>query len=76
MDHEQIKYHTFVFKSWKYFPNHVFFLPPFQTHHQPPDNFGQACQEAGFTVWLWQKAGHAELGGGRVAAGRDHLSAA
>lgn len=26
MDHEQIKYHKFVFKSWKYFPNSVFFF--------------------------------------------------
>lgn len=30
MDHEQIKYHTFVFKSWKYFPNHAFFFPLFR----------------------------------------------
>ena len=75
MDHEQIKYHTFS-NPGNIFQIMSFFFPPFQTHHQPPDNFGQACQEAGFTVWLWQKAGYAELGGGRVAAGRDHLSAA
>lgn len=59
---DQISY--VCFQILEIFSKSCLFFPPFQTHHQPPDNFGQACQEAGFTVWLLQKAGHAELGGG------------
>lgn len=59
---DQISY--VCFQILEIFSKSCLFFPPFQTHHQPPDNFGQACQEAGFIVWLLQKAGHAELGGG------------